>query len=181
MLSNNKENLITLGRLSARGFPPSRRDFAAIEKRTRVRVRFGPPIVSLDFRSSRFRESSDAEGKKPTDGPRANVQRSRDAFANVRTRKSRCAEPAREKLGGPLLRFVDDEAGGHNFKPLDLLDDDDSREDADGGGDETGRNRDASSTTFPRDSGVPFAAESRVKRTTATAARARRTRSENTT
>lgn len=42
---------------------------------------------------------------------------------DLRTRKSRCAKP-REKTSGPLLRFVD-EARGHNFKPPDLLDDED--------------------------------------------------------
>ena len=48
--------------------------------------------------------------------------------------------PRGKSWGGPLLRFVDDEAGGHNFKPLDLLDDDDdSREDEDKEG-EGGRN-----------------------------------------
>lgn len=82
--------------------------------------------------------------------------------ADVRARKS----PPEPRTLGPATPLFVDQAGGHNFKPLDLLDDDDD--------DDEEAHPDARSTF--RRSTVPIYEETRVKRTTATLARARRIR-----
>jgi len=69
-----------------------------------------------------------AEGKKPRDGLEANVYRMKPRMYE---RVNHQRGDRRGKTSGPLAWRSGDEAGGHNFKPLDLPDDDDDDDDDD--------------------------------------------------
>jgi len=119
--------------------------------RARMRADRAGFAASSENGAKRARPSGREEA---ADGLEANVYRVKPRmYERVNHRRG----DRRGKTSGPLAWRSGDEAGGHNFKPLDLLDDDDDDDDdGDDGGSEEAAHRPSRARPTFRDSAVPF-------------------------